>query len=409
MSKKENIKNLFTNPKTRAPVFIVLGTIGLAIGYGIFSGSGEKKTNEELQAKASVANGVNNTAIPGTSNSEKYNELQVKANDLNGQKALENGESFTPTLSNNQKVDDPFASKTEPTTNNDINVNENNVGVMPVQPQLPQPSQPEPQIMSQVAASTDVKTYKYTSEIQKMVADYSKNWNPRPQNLEKAALEKDAKSGNATSTASASASKTNSAVTVVNTVDTIKATTIMNAILLTGINSDEPSPVLAQVVSGSYKGSKLLGKLTVAKEKVLVVFDTLVLPENNVFGVGPDKSTLKVTSYAVDPSTQRVSLGKDVDNHYFEKYVGLVAATFLSGYAELKSTLATSTTTSSTGAISQSTESASEKQAIYGGVKEVADVLVDDIKKKTTVAPTITVPSGIPVGILFTTDVKVNK
>ncbi len=42
----------------------------------------------------------------------------------------------------------------------------------------------------------------------------------------------------------------------------IKAGTIMFAVLDTAVNSDEPGPILATMVSGKYKGAKLIGRLT---------------------------------------------------------------------------------------------------------------------------------------------------
>src|SRR5690606_31264355 len=52
----------------------------------------------------------------------------------------------------------------------------------------------------------------------------------------------------------------------------IKAGTVMFAVLETGINSDEVSPILATIVSGPLKGAKLLGQFARTDKKVLINF-----------------------------------------------------------------------------------------------------------------------------------------
>ena len=53
-----------------------------------------------------------------------------------------------------------------------------------------------------------------------------------------------------------------------------KAGDIHVAVLETGVNSDEPSPILAKIVSGPLKGTRLIGSINVTGEKVILAFTT---------------------------------------------------------------------------------------------------------------------------------------
>lgn len=52
----------------------------------------------------------------------------------------------------------------------------------------------------------------------------------------------------------------------------------MYAVLTTDVNSDEPGPVLAKIVSGTFQGGTLIGSLSNQGEKVLLTFNTLSMP-----------------------------------------------------------------------------------------------------------------------------------
>ena len=73
----------------------------------------------------------------------------------------------------------------------------------------------------------------------------------------------------------------------------IKAGTIMFAVLDTGINSDEKSPILATIVTDKLKGSKLIGDFSRVDKKVVLKFNLLNVPSfDHTFGINAVALTL---------------------------------------------------------------------------------------------------------------------
>jgi intracellular multiplication protein IcmE len=104
----------------------------------------------------------------------------------------------------------------------------------------------------------------------------------------------------------------------------IKAGTIFHAVLLTAINSDEPGPVLAKIVSGELKGARLMGTLSNLGERVGIRFETLNMPNMS--------HTLSIKAVAVDESTARTALSSYTDRHIMVRYGSLLASSFVEGY-----------------------------------------------------------------------------
>lgn len=106
----------------------------------------------------------------------------------------------------------------------------------------------------------------------------------------------------------------------------VKAGTMMYAVLVTSLNSDQQGPVLATIVDGKFKGGRLIGTFNNQKDKVLLSFNTLTLP--NV------PRSISVNTVAVDPGTSRTAFSTYTDNHYLLRYGTLLASSFLQGYGQ---------------------------------------------------------------------------
>lgn len=104
----------------------------------------------------------------------------------------------------------------------------------------------------------------------------------------------------------------------------IKAGTILHAILLTAINSDEPGPILAKVVAGEFQGARLIGTLSNFGERVLIQFNTLHLPAA--------QRPFRINAVAVDEGTARTALSSHTDRHLVLRYGSLFAASLLELY-----------------------------------------------------------------------------
>lgn len=182
----------------------------------------------------------------------------------------------------------------------------------------------------------------------------------------------------------------------------IKSGTILFAVLDTAVNSDYPdSPVLATIVDGKYKGTKLMGKLQVTKgvsgqqDRVMLNFTLM-----NKDDWDASKS---VTAFAIDPDTARTVLASNVDYHYMQRFGAIMATSFLQGYASAITQAGTSTT----GIFGTSTvhPELSPSQKIATALGQMGQALGDATKNYTNIPPTVKVNSGVGLGILFMADV----
>lgn len=185
-----------------------------------------------------------------------------------------------------------------------------------------------------------------------------------------------------------------------------KAGTVLYAALDTTVSSDEPSPILATVIEGPYRGSKLLGSFTASPqpgglpaEKVIINFTTMNIPDR--------PASIPIQAVAIDPDTARTALATDVNNHYLLRYGTIFASAFLVGYAKVLTSMGTVQTSSANG-LQTTTQSAqlSNRQQIFAALGQVGQKLGQSWEAYSTIPPTITVDSGTGVGILFLSDVS---
>lgn len=107
----------------------------------------------------------------------------------------------------------------------------------------------------------------------------------------------------------------------------LKPGDLLYAVIDTGVNSDVPSAVMATIVQGKYKKSRLLGKFQRFEERLVLAF-TRIIPPSGV--------DLQIEAYAVDPGTTEASVASSVDTHFFSRWGGLIASAFLEGLGDAK-------------------------------------------------------------------------
>ena len=185
----------------------------------------------------------------------------------------------------------------------------------------------------------------------------------------------------------------------------IKAGDILFAVIDTSVNSDEPGPILATIVSGKLKGSKLIGSFVLAPNanKMSITFSTLSVP-------GVDK-TISVNAFAIEPDTARTALSSKTDHHYLLRYGSLFASTFVQGFGNAFQSANTTITIGGSGGALQNTtitngvgrstlENAVIGMATLG--KAWSQVAQQQFARPTTVE----VYSGTAIGVLFTQDLR---
>jgi len=182
----------------------------------------------------------------------------------------------------------------------------------------------------------------------------------------------------------------------------IKTGDVIFAVLETSVNSDEPGPILATVVSGRFKGATLIGSFNLPSnaDRLIISFNTMSVP-------GAAKS-VSISAYAIDPNTARTALSSSTDHHYLLRYGSLFAATFLEGFGNAFQSANTTITIGGTGQATNTTiQSGVGRSALENAViglatlgKNWGQVAQQQFSRPTTVE----VCSGTGLGILFTQD-----
>jgi intracellular multiplication protein IcmE len=414
----KNIGGLFKNERTR--MVLVLTGVALAVAAVVGVTALRSKTPNRPHgtgAEASLAAGPDVHDVPGTSTSPVHQQLVNEANQQGAQQALSSGGSFVPTLvaSPDASQKNPFdlAPQKGPATPALASAPVATAPQQPAQPvqQAQQPvQQPQQQVDPDARARAAQREQIMASAMQKLLD----GWVPGKQALESdyTGGAKGSGPGGATAVAAngtqgavgganAASAKTVSADAAESQKVVIHAASIIPAVLMTSINSDEPGPVLAQIVTGPFEGARALGQFTKPNgysEKTVLQFTTLSMP-------GTDGKTLAINAFAVDPESARTALATDVDHHYLSRYGLLFASAFLSGYGQaLQSSGATTTTSLGTTTTTYPQISAAQKAYVaLGQVGQTAGtVLQQDFNRPTT----IMVAQGTPLGLLFMQDVK---
>ena len=180
-----------------------------------------------------------------------------------------------------------------------------------------------------------------------------------------------------------------------------KAGTIFYATLDTGINSDEPSPILATIVQGKYKGAKVLGKFNRVEKKVVLQFTTLNIPSL--------ERSISINAYAIDPNTARTAMASDVDSHYVLRYGMLFASSFIEGLGDAIKDSGSSSITFADGSTSQMNKVLDSKEKFLAALGEVGTKFGDNTSDFINTPPTVKVDAGSTIGLLLMSDLIVPK
>lgn len=181
----------------------------------------------------------------------------------------------------------------------------------------------------------------------------------------------------------------------------LKAGSILFAVLDTAVNSDQAGPVMATVVAGSLKGSKLLGSMSsdTISETIALSFTAINMPN--------EANSMGINAVAIDPDTARTALASDVDHHYLYRWGSLLASSFVQGYASaVASTNSTSTTSQGAAGTTTttSTQAPDAKQQLFAGISAVGTKWSQVVGQNFDRPITITIDQGTGIGVLVTSD-----
>ena len=406
-----NISNMLKDPKQRS-IVAILGIIGvIAIGFGFWNSSKTKtqKASQEA-AGAYVAKAPTMEVVPGSSSNLEYNkQVQVK-NEKDGEKALEENKSFLPTLTNDSSFSNvsPIDQldqqlKLERQKQEEIKKQEEPVVEAPPPPP-PVIIEPPPVVVAPpVQMVVQRPKPKYGAEDALLIATLSEVWKNKASasEFDYARAGGAAAGGAVNSQVSegtvAQGSNTGTQASGMGAIPISKAGDIHVAVLETGINSDEPSPILAKIVSGPLKGTRLIGSINVTGEKVILAFTTASIPRH--------PKSVGIQAVAIDANTSRTALATSVDNHYFLKYGVLLGATFLGGFADALTNNNKTTIVQNGQVIQVPNGGMTTKELTQQGLGSVGKELANQAKQTSqALKPTITVDSGTAMGILILSD-----
>lgn len=388
--KMSNFKGVMADEKKRN-VFIMSAVIaGVLVIGSFFVLSGKQNAALETGAKTAGTSGL--VVAPGGEATDEYKKLSEQQNTKEANQAAKTGKSFVPVLvqtnKEEPKIDIPLSApeKVE-ATKPEIK----DVAIAPVVVQ-----QPAPQVVVYAPpAPVEVSNEKYSAEDIMLLSSLA--FKSKSTFVEVSGSKMGLPNQQGVNTAQQASAKAPAAPAKA---PLVKAGSILHAIIETGVNSDEPSPVLAKIVSGELKGSRLMGSFQRVGEKVLISFTTISIPSV--------PTSVSLTAIAVDPSTQRTAVASDVDNHYFLRYGVLLATSFISGYAKAM-TMADTTTTIIDGAVSITKPPMSESDMAKQALGEVATTISNDVQTTVPNKPTVYVDSGMPIGLLFMSDFTLPK
>ncbi len=172
----------------------------------------------------------------------------------------------------------------------------------------------------------------------------------------------------------------------------LPAGTIEYGQLLVEANTDAPGPILAQVVSGPLKGSRVLGSFQSTDQYITLNFSQIVI----------DGINYPIQAVAIDPNTTLPGMVTEIDHRYFKRIILPMAAEFVSGLAEAISESGTTTVVIEGGGIAESSADKDSKQEVASGISaagdEMADILDDEADNTK---PMLRIASGTPIGIMF--------
>jgi len=157
-------------------------------------------------------------------------------------------------------------------------------------------------------------------------------------------------------------------------------------------NTDAPGPVMAQIISGPLRGSRVIGSFTSTDDYITLNFNTIVI----------DGIDYPIEAVAIDPNTTLPGMVTEIDHRYFKRIILPMAAEFVTGFADALSESGTTSVYISDSSVTQSSSNKSSEQEVASGVSEAGDKLSEILDEEAeNTKPMLRLASGTPMGILF--------
>lgn len=159
--------------------------------------------------------------------------------------------------------------------------------------------------------------------------------------------------------------------------------------MVTAINSNEPGPVEAKIVSGRFNGALLLGKFKREDDRVVVHFDEMTWKHQGY----------AISAYAINAKNARTYVATSVNHHTLLRWGSLIAASLVGGLSNALEESNSSTTIGNGFAVVQN--QLSDGQIALSAAGNVGQTLTPIMLKQFKMPPTVREAQGSPIGILF--------
>ena len=394
-SKKGSLGDLWrNNPMVKIGV-ILAGLAVVAGGLVLFGGSEEKVTNSTI---ATRGNDVNEA--PGTAEVSKTMQDSIEETNLQrAEEALRKQESSVPMPSVPPKGQLPVPTET-PSGEDPLDrwkrMQEERVRQQETLKQAKPAGQAGKQVDTKtpaINAMADAMAGQMQSMLKTQKIDGPNNKNITGVDFVESVQEKRRKKTEEQNLRAQAASASKAGVEDDQIEDiVIPAGTIEYGQSIIEANTDAPGPVMAQIISGPLRGSRVIGSFTSTDEYITLNFNTIVI----------DGIDYPVEAVAIDPNSTLPGMVTEIDRRYFKRIILPMAAEFVTGFADALSESGTTSVYISDSSVTQSTSDKNSEQEVASGISEAGDKLSDILNDEAdNTKPMLRLASGTPMGILF--------
>lgn len=162
----------------------------------------------------------------------------------------------------------------------------------------------------------------------------------------------------------------------------------------TAINTDEPSPVIAMILSGNARGMTVFGQSRHNPNNTISVeFNRIALPSGK---------SAPISAFAIDPNTGRTSVEGSVDHKIFERFVLPALTAGLSKYGEIMGQQGKTSSVAPLTGVTTTTQNMTAQEirnaSIGAGVGSVSGALG---KSASEAKPSVTTERNLGIEVIF--------
>jgi intracellular multiplication protein IcmE len=173
--------------------------------------------------------------------------------------------------------------------------------------------------------------------------------------------------------------------------------TILYARLIGRANSDNPGPIVGEILQGDFLGARIVGQFQTGRDGLIMQFRTMTIPARN----GQPPRVVQIEAVAVDTDTLSSSLATSVNRRELERIAFAFGTAFLRGLGQAIGQSGTIVSRGLTGVVVQNPTFNTRQQLLIGAgaAAGAAGEIAQEIYGNRP--PTIIVEAGTPFGLLF--------